>query len=123
MKLSKIYSNNSKFKPILFNSGFSVIFGDVEKGRDLDKKTGEHNIGKTSLVYLIDFLLLKTVNKKTFFAKNKEVLSDWIFFLEIELNDGRFLTIKRAVNPNTKISFKEHFSKDQDYSNEIVWDY
>lgn len=123
MKLSKIYSNNSKFKPILFNSGFSVIFGDVEKGRDLDKKTGEHNIGKTSLVYLIDFLLLKTVNKKTFFAKNKEALSNWIFFLEIELNDGRFLTIKRAVNPNTKISFKEHFSKDQDYSNEIVWDY
>lgn len=123
MKLSKIYSNNSKFKPILFNAGFNVIFGDVEKDKDLDKKTGEHNIGKTSLIYLIDFLLLKTVNKKTFFAKNKEVLSDWIFFLEVELNDGRFLTIKRAVNPNTKISFKEHFSRNQDFTLETSWDY
>ena len=95
----------------------------MEKGKDLDKKTGEHNIGKTSLIYLIDFLLLKTVNKKTFFSKNKEVLSDWIFFLEIELNDGLFLTIRRAVNPNTKISFKKHFSRNQNYSHETDWDY
>jgi uncharacterized protein YydD (DUF2326 family) len=123
MKLSKVYSNNTKFKPVVFNAGFNVIFGDVEKGKDLDKKTGEHNIGKTSLIYLIDFLLLKTVNKKTFFAKNKEVLSDWIFFLEIELNDGRYLTIRRAVNPNTKISFKEHFSRNQDFTHEPSWDY
>ena len=123
MKLSKIYSNNSRFKHLTFNPGFNVVFGDVEKGKDLDKKTGEHNIGKTSLIYLIDFLLLKTVNKKTFFSKNKEVLSDWIFFLEIELNDGLFLTIRRAVNPNTKISFKKHFSRNQNYSHETDWDY
>jgi uncharacterized protein YydD (DUF2326 family) len=123
MKLSKIYSNKSLFKPINFNSGFNVIFGDVEKNKDLDEKTGEHNIGKTSLVHLIDFLLLKGVSKKSFFEKNKEKLSDWIFFLEIELNDGQFLTIKRGVNPNTKISFKQHFSRNQNYVDEIQWDY
>lgn len=123
MKLSKIYSNKDIFKPIVFNSGFNVIFGDVEKNKDLDEKTGEHNIGKTSLVHLIDFLLLKGVSKKGFFEKNKEKLSDWIFFLEIELNDGQFLTIKRAVNPNTKISFKQHFSRNQNYADEIQWDY
>lgn len=123
MKLSKIYSNKPIFKPIIFNSGFNVVFGNVEKNKDLDVKTGEHNIGKTSLVYLIDFLLLKGVSKKGFFEKNKEKLSDWIFFLEIELNDGQFLTIRRAMNPNTKISFKRHFSKNQNFVDGTQWDH
>lgn len=123
MKLSKIYANYTRFKPILFNSGFNVIYGDVEKEKDINEKTGEHNIGKTSLVHLIDFLLLKGVSKGGFFQKNRESLGDWIFFLEIELNSGKYLTIKRSVNPNSKISFKEHFSKNQDYREETKWDY
>ena len=97
MKLSKIYSNYTKFKPILFNSGFNIIYGDVEKEKDINEKTGEHNIGKTSLVHLIDFMLLKGVSKGGFFQKNRESLGDWVFFLEIELNNGKYLTIRRSV--------------------------
>lgn len=123
MKLSKLYSNNKKFKDIIFNEGFNIIYGDVEKGSDVDPKTGEHNIGKTSLVHLIDFLLLKTVNKKNFFGKHSEKLSGWVFYLEIKLNSGKYLTISRAVDSNTKISFKEHFSKNQDFRNSVDWDY
>lgn len=124
MKLSKIYSNNEKFKPIIFNEGFNIIYADVEN--TFDKSSGkvqEHNLGKTSLVYLIDFLLLKGVTKNNFFGKHSERFSDWVFFLEIKLNNGAYLTVRRAVNPNTKISFKKHFSRNQDFINEETWDY
>lgn len=126
MKLSKIYANNQKFKPIVFNDGFNVVLANIDN--EIDEDTGkvqEHNLGKTSLVYLIDFLLLKGCDKNNFFGKlkNKEKFSDWIFFLEIKLNNGEYLTIRRAVDPNAKISFKKHFLKHQDYNNEVNWDY
>ncbi len=124
MKLSKIYSNNSKFKTITFNEGFNVIYGDVDN--EIDETTGkvhEHNIGKTSLVNLIDFLLLKEENKDTFFGKYKDIFSGWIFYLEIKLNNGKYLTIRRAVDQNSRISFKEHFSRDQDFTRENSWDF
>lgn len=124
MKLSKIYASDSLFNPISFNEGFNVIYGDVEI--EVDQSTGkvqEHNIGKTSLVYLIDFLLLKGVNKDNFFGKHKEKFSNWVFFLEVKLNNREYLTIRRAVNPNTKISFKKHLSKNQYFIHEENWDY
>lgn len=123
MKLSKIYANTEDFKPIIFNDGFNVIYGNVEESINPTKKVQEHNLGKTSLVYLIDFLLLKGVSKDSFFDKHKIRFSDWVFFLEVELNDGNCLTIRRGVNPNTKISFKSHFSKNQNFSNEEAWDH
>lgn len=124
MKLSKVYTNNNKFKPIHFSKGINVIFGDVEDKKESGiGQSHEHNIGKTSLAHVIDFLLLKGVKKDSFFEKNKEKFSDWVFFLEIELNNGEYLTIRRPINPNSKISFKKHFSKNQNYSYEKLWDY
>jgi len=124
MKLSKIYSNKAGFKPIIFNQGFNVIYADVENTfNESTGKVQEHNLGKTSLVYLIDFLLLKGVTKDNFFGKHEERFSDWVFFLEIKLNNGEYLTIRRTVSPNTKISFKKHFSKEQNFVHERNWDY
>ncbi len=123
MKLSKIYSNKKQFKEIILNDGFNVIYGNVENIVNEKTKVQEHNLGKTSLVYLIDFLLLKGVTKDNFFGKHSEKFSDWIFFLEIKLNSWEYLTIRRSVNPNTKISFKKHFSRNQNFSNEANWDY
>ncbi len=124
MKISKIYANKSEFKPIIFNDGFNVIFGDVEN--EINQNTGkvqEHNIGKTSLIHLIDFLLLKQVSKKNLFGKYSNKFYDWIFFIEIKLNDGKFVTIRRGISPNTKISFKEHYSANLDFKTEDNWDY
>jgi uncharacterized protein YydD (DUF2326 family) len=124
MKLSKIYANQKTFSPIVFNDGFNVIYGDVEKV--INHSTGkvqEHNLGKTSLIDLIDFLLLKKVIKGNLFDEKQTQFSDWVFFLEIELNDGGYLTIRRPVNPNTKISFKKHNIKFQDFSSNNDWDY
>ena len=60
MKLSKIYSNKSSFKAIIFNEGFNVVYGDVKDSKT--NKVQEHNLGKTTLIHLIDFLLLKKID-------------------------------------------------------------
>lgn len=124
MKLSKIYANNSSFKPISFVDGLNVIYGDAED--EIDSITGkvqEHNLGKTSLVNLIDFLLLKELNKEDDFIKYKDKFIDWVFFLEIKLNGRKYLTIRRAINSSNKIAFKEHFSGNQNFTNEENWNY
>ncbi|MFH0892462.1 MAG: DUF2326 domain-containing protein [Candidatus Falkowbacteria bacterium] len=119
MKINKIYSNNKLMDPIPFNPGFNVVYGDVE-----NKQGGknEHSIGKTSLVHLIDFLLLKKITKKHFLYKYKDKFKDWVFYIEIRLDENRFLTIKRPVDTPTLISFKEHSVGDQDFSSMEEWD-
>lgn len=65
MKITKIYANKSQFTPITFRDGFNVIYGDVvAKPSRVEGKPHEHNIGKTSLVRLIDFMLLKKVSEE-----------------------------------------------------------
>lgn len=122
MKLSKIYSNRDEiFKPIYFNDGFNVIYGRVKRPKETDKDS--HNLGKTLLIHLIDSLLLKELKGGHFLYDNKEKFRGFEFYLEILLNSGKFLTIKRCVN-NTKICFKTHDAKFQDFKNlgEKQWD-
>jgi uncharacterized protein YydD (DUF2326 family) len=105
MKLSKLYCNQSGFKNIQFNlDGISVIYADV-KTQIIEKKNS-HDLGKTKLAELIDFLFLKKIGKDQFLLKHEnEHFHNHIFYLEILLNSGQYLTIKRAVKNNTKISF------------------
>ena len=57
MKLSKIYSNKREiFEDIKFNQGLNVIFGEVKSPEDMKKDS--HNLGKTLLISLIEFLML-----------------------------------------------------------------
>ncbi|HTK33006.1 MAG TPA: DUF2326 domain-containing protein [Candidatus Paceibacterota bacterium] len=105
--------------PIRFNGGFNVIYGDVESK---EGKQNEHNLGKTSLVHLVDFLLLKTVTKKHFLAKYKSKFNDWVFYLEIDLGAGSYLTIRRSVETPTLVSFKTHVLPDQNFTELEEWD-
>ncbi len=123
MKLSKIYSNKKDiFDDIKFNEDFNVIFAKVKKPKDKTKDS--HNLGKTLLIELIDFLFLKTFNKGVFLRDHYNIFEDFIFFLEIKLNNGDFLTIKRGVSNNTIISLKKHKEKYQDFSDkpDSFWD-
>ena len=110
MKLSKIYTNQLDFKNIKFNSGFNVIYADVKTN---DDNRNSHCLGKSLLIDLIDFLLLKKVGSKKnhplYKTKNETgdyLFNDYIFYLEIMLNSGKYLTIQRSVANNTKIAFK-----------------
>ncbi|RPH34076.1 MAG: DUF2326 domain-containing protein [Bacteroidales bacterium] len=103
MKLSQLYANKS-FKNIVFNDGVNLVLAKVTKKLDLNKDS--HNLGKTTLIAVIDFMLLKEVKEDHIFKKYQEKFSGYVFFLEILLNSGEYLTIKRAVDSPTKISFK-----------------
>ena len=122
MKLSKIYANKP-FKNIEFNEGLNVILGKMSDrdNRGLDS----HGLGKSLLLEVIDFLLLKKVKSKDkYFLTNKEWLSEYIFYAELKLNSGKYLIIKRAVNPNTRIAFKLSRTKIKGFDTDIQdWDY
>src|SRR5690554_4384663 len=115
MKLSKLYCNHSQFKDIKFNlRGLNIIYADVvaeQKPRKNGEKKNSHSLGKTKLAELIDFLFLKGVARNSnFLFKNKDkggklLFEDYIFYLELLLNSGKYLTIRRSVATPTKISF------------------
>ncbi|EOW9245173.1 DUF2326 domain-containing protein [Vibrio cholerae] len=124
MKLTKIYSNkNNIFNPVTFNEGFNVVFAEIKLRENQDKDT--HNLGKSRLMDLIDYCLLKEKNPSFFLFKYFERFKDFIFFLELKLNNGKYLTVKRPVSSNTKISIKIHKEKEQDFtlSGDKFWDY
>lgn len=123
MKLSKIYSNKNVFQEIIFNDYLNIIYWNIEDHLN-NSNAQEHNLWKTSLVYLIDFLLLKEVKSNNFFWKYKEKFNDWIFFLEVKLNNWEYLTIKRSIKNNNTISIKKHFSNNQNFTDVLTeWDY
>lgn len=123
MKLSKIYSNkNEIFEEIKFNEDFNVIFAKVKKPKDSTKDS--HNLGKSLLIQLIDFMLLKTLKEGNFLKDNYNLFEDFIFYLELKLNNGKYVTIKRGVSNSNSISLKEHDNKFQNFDNEpdSFWD-
>jgi uncharacterized protein YydD (DUF2326 family) len=81
-----------------------------------NKKKDTHNLGKTTLGQLLNFCLLASRNSNFFLFKHFDLFKNFIFFLEIELWDGSFVTIRRGIEESSKISFKIHKSSKQDFS-------
>lgn len=118
MKLSQLYANK-RFKNIVFNDGINLVLAKVTKKLDLNKDS--HNLGKTTLIAVIDFMLLKEIKEEHIFKTYQEEFSGYVFFLEILLNSGEYLTVKRAVDTSTKISFKTT-KVSSNLLNEESWD-
>ncbi len=126
MQLSKLYCNQKYFKNITFNiNELNVIYADVKS--DLKEKKNSHDLGKTKLAELIDFMLLKEINKHHFFLKIKEkdasVFINHVFYLELYLNSNEFLTIRRNIESNTKISFAIQNQTTTDYLPPLTWNH
>lgn len=117
MKISKIYSNKN-FKNIEFNEKFNAVVAFIES----DKKDDTHNLGKTSLIRVIDFLLLSSYNKNTDKLLGNNLFIGQDFYGELKLNNGKYLVIKRSINTATKISFKLNDSKLDSFKFDIDWD-
>lgn len=115
MKLSSLYSNKpDAFEPVEFVQGLNVVIAEIRLLENQKKDT--HNLGKTTLGRLLDFSLLAKRDVNFFLFKHVELFQDFIFFLEIELEDDSFVTIRRSVEEATKISFKRHKNGHQDFS-------
>jgi len=124
MKLSKLYSNKPDiFGPIDFVSGLNVAIAEIRLPENKAKDT--HNLGKTTLGKLLDFCFLLGKDPTYFIFKHLERFSGFVFFLEVELADASFLTVRRGVEEATKISFKKHEASRQDFSAlpESSWDH
>jgi uncharacterized protein YydD (DUF2326 family) len=116
MKLSRLYSNKPDvFVPIEFVQGLNVILAEIRLPEN--KKKDTHNVGKTTLGRLLDFGFLSKRDPKFFLFKHKDLFEEINFFFEIELDDGSFVTIRRGVKDATKISFKRHEARNNDFSN------
>lgn len=115
MKLSRLYSNKPDvFEPIEFVQGLNVVMAEIRVPENRKKDT--HNLGKTTLGRLLDFGFLAKRDPKFFLFKHFELFKEFVFFLEIELEDASFVTIRRGVEEATKISFKRHEAGHQDFS-------
>ncbi len=101
MKISRIYANKN-FKNIKFHDGFNAIVAYIES----ENRDDTHNLGKTSLIRVIDFLLVSSYNKKTDKLLGNDIFAGQEFYGEFKLNNGEFLIIKRPIDTATKISFK-----------------
>jgi len=126
MKLSKLYCSDDRFKNITFNlNGLNVVYADVKS--NAKEKKNSHNLGKTKLSDIIDFLFLKQIDKKHFLLKalddEKELIfREHIFYLELLLNNEKYLTVRRSVLNNTKISFSLNETSVENYIPPANWD-
>lgn len=124
MKLSKFYSNKPDlFEPVDFVDGLNVIIAEIRLPENRSKDT--HNLGKTTFGRLLDFSFLTKRDPNFFLFKHFDVFSEFVFFLEIRLEDDSFLTIRRGVDDATKICFKKHEIGHQDFSELPIseWDH
>jgi uncharacterized protein YydD (DUF2326 family) len=115
MKLSRLYSNKPDlFEPVEFVQGLNVVLAEIRLPENRSKDT--HNLGKTTLGRLLDFGFLAKRDPKFFLFKHLDLFRELAFFLELELEDASFVTIRRGVEEATKISFKKHEARHQDWS-------
>jgi len=122
MKLSRLYSNKSElFEPVDFSQGLNVVMAEIRLPENRKKDT--HNLGKTTLGRLLDFGFLAKRDPKFFLFKHLELFQEFVFFLEIELGDASFVTIRRGVDEATKVSIKKHEAGHQDLSTLALTDW
>lgn len=122
MKLSKLYSNKPDlFETIIFSSGLNVIQAEIRLPEN--KKKDTHNLGKSTLGKLLDFCFLSQKKSEFFLFKHKQLFNQFVFFLELELEDSSYLTIRRGVTDATRISIKKHNDSHQDFTQLAHWDH
>jgi uncharacterized protein YydD (DUF2326 family) len=115
MKLSRLYCNKPElFGPIDFAPGLNVVLAEIRLPENRKKDT--HNLGKTTLGRILDFAFLAGRDNSFFLFKHFDIFKDFIFFIEVELLDASYLTVRRGVEEATKISFKKHEARYQDFT-------
>nr|WP_243444483.1 hypothetical protein [Acetobacter persici] len=124
MKLSKLYSNQpSRFEAIAFSPELNVVMAEIRLPENQDRDT--HNLGKTTLGRLLDFGFLAGRDPKFFLFRHEQQFTDFVFYLEIELADGGYVTVRRGVAGQSRIAFKKHIARHQDFSSlpDRAWDH
>lgn len=123
MRVSRFYSDQPDvFSPIDFVAGLNVVLAEIRLPENQQRDT--HNLGKSTLGRLLDFGFLAGKDPKFFLFRYPQ-FNEFIFYLEVELEDGTYLTIRRSVADATRIAFKKAVVGQQDFSTlaERHWDH
>jgi uncharacterized protein YydD (DUF2326 family) len=123
MRLSRFYSDqHDAFSPIDFVAGLNVVLAEIRLPENQQRDT--HNLGKSTLGRLLDFGFLAGKDPKFFLFRYPQ-FNAFVFFLEVELEDGSYLTVRRSVADATRIAFKKAVVGQQDFSTlgEGNWDH
>jgi len=103
VKLIRLYSNKPEvFEPIEFRAGISAVVAEIKRPENQGKTV--HNLGKSTVARLVDFCLLKGRHSSFFLFAHEALFDGFIFFLEMQRDDGRFLTIARSLESRNPIS-------------------
>ena len=124
MKPSKLYSNKSDiFVPIEFTPELNVVLAEIRLPENRNRDT--HNLGKTTLGRLLDFGFLAGRDPKFFLFKHLDLFQGLMFFFEIELAQGSYVTVRRDVKEASRIAFKKHAARHQDFTTlpDSEWDH
>lgn len=124
MKPSKLYTDQpERFSVVEFTPELNVVLAEIRLPENQDRDT--HNLGKTTLGRLLDFGFLAGKDPKFFLFRHEDRFSDFVFFLEIELSDGSYVTVRRSVADQSRIAFKKHVARHQNFSHlpEAEWDH
>jgi uncharacterized protein YydD (DUF2326 family) len=124
MKPSKLYTDQPDlFASVEFTPEVNVVLAEIRLPENQDRDT--HNLGKTTLGRLLDFGFLAGRDPKFFLFRHEDRFADFVFFLEIELLDGTYVTVRRSVADQSRIAFKKHAARHQDFSElaEREWDH
>jgi uncharacterized protein YydD (DUF2326 family) len=124
MKPSKLYSNRpAAFTPVEFQPELNVVLAEIRLPENRNRDT--HNLGKTTLGRLLDFGFLAGRDAKFFLFKHQDRFNEFVFFLEIELFNGSYVTVRRSVSEASKVAFKKHAARHQDFStlSDLEWDH
>jgi uncharacterized protein YydD (DUF2326 family) len=122
IKLSKLYCNKPDvFPDVPFHDGLNIVFASISNETN-ENNTHSHSVGKTTLLEVIDYLLIKEAKKGFFLKEHAKLFSGYDFYLEIKVSERLFVTIKRIVSG--KISIATSFEK-KDYRNcpDDSWEY
>ncbi len=115
MRLSKFYSNKPDvFTAVDFSSGLNVVMAEIRLPEN--RKRDTHNLGKSIFGRLLDFGFLAKRDPRFFLFKHVDLFQEFIFFLEVELEDASYLTVRRSVEEASKICFKKHEAGHQDFA-------
>ena len=124
MRVSRFYSDQAEaFPPIDFFDGLNVVLAEIRLPQNRTRDT--HNLGKSTLGRLLDFGFLAGRDPKFFLFKYPQRFDVYTFFLEIELHDGTYVTVRRSVANHSRIAFKKHDLRQQDFSDlpDHAWDH
>ena len=103
MKLRKIYSNlNGQFHNIRFKDGLNVVLAQITDMSKTDKDT--HNLGKTLLISVIDFLLLKGINTKRKFFLTKGGFEGQFFMATLSAGLGTVDQLLGALRDHNDVA-------------------